>query len=223
MNQAKSAALLAAFAALSVVGAADVWLRYGRDNSKSLQTAAERLGNIPTKIGNWEGVETPLDDIIVRVAGCSGYRNLRYTHALTGRSVDVTIMVGLPGQMSEHVPEVCYPAGGYTLVQSSVTKKSTAALSSNVQRELAVMDFVNPRMTDARTRVWHGWHDGAEWSRPNRPRFAFVRAAALVRLQVWSTLVPDPFADDKKGYVDAGEEFLTDALATLTTVFAGFE
>lgn len=219
MNKNGRIALIATFLLLTASGAADVWIRRSRDKSSALKSGVVALDQIPARIGNWEGAETALDPIIVRVAGCAGYRNLRYTHSLTGRAVDVTLMVGQPGQMAEHVPEVCYPAGGYSLIQSSFSRRGTVVLAPGIDGELAVMDFLNPRLGDSRVRVWHGWYDGKRWSRPENPRFAFVTATSLLRLQVWSTLVPDPLAEDENKLIDAGEEFLRDALPEITNRF----
>lgn len=194
--------------ALFVAGLLDWSIRAHWEQSAAITQAVVGLEELPERVGDWIGQPISLDEIIVRVAACAGYKSYRYVNERTGYSVDVTVMVGIPGQMAEHAPETCYAGAGYTLDRSSWSREPVSRfLGPDAAGELARMDFLRgdqPRPV----RVWHGWFDGYQWSRPDHPRLAFVTRSMLCRLQVSATLTPDLLSNDPDDLVDPGEQFL---------------
>jgi hypothetical protein len=194
--------------ALFGAGLVDWSIRARWENSTVIANVVDGLEALPTRLGDWVGQPVSLDEIIVQVAACAGYKSYRYVNERTGNSVDVTVMVGIPGQMAEHSPETCYPGAGYTLDRRSWHREPVSRfLGEETEGELARMDFLrgdHPRPI----RVWHGWFDGERWSRPEYPRLSFVASPVLCRLQVSAALVPDLLADDSNQLIDPGERFL---------------
>lgn len=205
------------FAILAAAGWADWTIRDRRGASPELQRAVQQVESLPQTIGQWQGTATDFDSIVLRVSRCAAYKSQRFVHNQTGRSVDVTIMVGLPGPMAEHLPEVCYPAGGYQEIGGAFQRRAIAEWlnQKSAADELVHIDFVKPPEFNTPTRVWHGWYDGAHWSRPQHPRLSFFRLPRLFRLHVSAALLSDPF-DEHGQSIDPGEEFLRDALPILT-------
>ena len=229
MNRALVACI--AVILLLVAGAWDFSIHLRRSNSASIQVAKTKLDAFPDRIGHWEGKTSELDELVIKVANCDAYKNLRFLNNQTGRAVDFTIMVGQPGQMSEHVPEVCYLAGGYTLVtrdpeakapdsKTGIRKVSLADITGGkVTGELASIEFVHPRF-DQSLRVYHGWFDGKTWSRPDYPRFEFFNRDMLYRVQIAAFLQPDPLAGERNVRIDVGAEFLRDSLPEITKLLS---
>lgn len=202
-------------------GVLERWLVYRRDHSGAVHAGVLRLEEIPMQFGPWVGEDIPMDDLILRVADCAGYRNRQYTNTRDGRVVELGIMVGLPGPMAEHTPEVCLPALGFTLVKKSFARIPVANfLGEGVPGELVSMEFVSPSERFP-LKVWHAWFDGAQWSRPDYSRLAFVNRSVLYRLQVSGLTYPDPYASDPAKIADPCAEFLRDALPDLTRIFEG--
>lgn len=218
---AKSLMYVLALAGIVAVGVVDRVIRWQRRDSPAVHSAVERLEALPMRIGDWEGQDVPVDDISVRVAGCAAFKNIRYMHTVTGRTADLTVMVGQAGQMAEHVPEACYPASGHTQVRNSLRRHAVAQfLGPEAAGELVSVDFVHPQVEQT-LRVWHGWFDGLQWSRPEYPRIVFVQRPFLYRMQVAAFLLPDPLSADQMRLIDSGEEFLHDALPLLTRLLSG--
>ena len=181
-----------------------------------MRAAIDRLAQIPDQIGPWTGRAYPLDEITVRVAGCADYRTFRFVHRETGRAVNAAIMVGLPGPMSVHTPEACYPAAGFTQLRNSLQRVPLRELSPDAgSGELVRIDFVEPK-SELPVRVYQGWFDGVSWSRPQYPRLVFFSRTHLFKLQVYAPLTPPPFAEDQSELIDGPAEFLRDALPLLT-------
>lgn len=216
----KTTYVLAA-ALLIAAGFSERWITYRRGHNPAVGVGVTRLEQIPLEIGSWVGRDVPLDELILRVADCAGYKNREYTNTRTGRVVELGVMVGLPGPMAEHTPEVCLPSLGYTLVKNSLERVGVARfLGTGGAGELAKMEFVHSR-AELPMAVWHGWFDGTQWSRPDYSRLRFVNRKVLYRLQVSALLEPDPLADDPSRTIDPGKEFLAEALPVLTELFAG--
>lgn len=210
--------MLLAVAILVVAGAIERKIRQARSRSAPVAEGVLRLEQVPMRFGSWIGRDIPMDPVILRVAECAGYRNREYVNSINGRTVELGIMVGLPGPMAEHTPEVCFPALGFTLVKKSFQRVPAATfLGRGVPGELASMEFVNPNQQRPLC-VWHSWFDGKEWVRPDYSRLSLTNRDLLFRLQVSGFQVPDPFSDDGSKNIDPAEEFLKDALPELTKV-----
>jgi len=75
-----------------------------------LTRAAERLQEFPAKIGQWirSGEGKRLRDAIARELGFAGYIHRKYANLDSGDEVTLLLMVGRPGPLVRHPPEICY-------------------------------------------------------------------------------------------------------------------
>jgi EpsI family protein len=74
------------------------------------------LSRLPLQIGDWEGVEAPIDESIVRAADVDDYVNRRYTLRSNKHNVGLWVAFGVRARdLVPHRPEVCYPGAGWTL------------------------------------------------------------------------------------------------------------
>lgn len=208
--------LIVTVSLLVCFGIIDEVIRYSRVNATEVRQGIECVSSLPHVMGAWQGSELKLDELVVKVSQCAGHKSYYFVDSRTGRGVEVTVMVGQPGPMSEHVPEVCYPAGGYTLIRNSWERIDLKTLGPEMPvGELVRMDFVHARM-DAPVRVWHGWYDTRQWSRPDHPRLTFFSRDVLFRLHVSSPKLPNPLVEDPTYRDDAGETFLKECLPEIT-------
>jgi len=85
------------------------------------------LTDLPTVLGDgeWrvrEGAESTLDPEVAQVAGCTDSLIRTYTNSMTGVNLTVLILFGPAQNVFGHVPEVCYPAAGYQMVEAGLLR-----------------------------------------------------------------------------------------------------
>jgi Protein of unknown function (DUF3485) len=154
--------------------------------------AAARFEQIPLTIGEWDGqpVEVKASQI---EAALAGHVQRRYVNRMTGETVTLALVVGRPGPVSIHTPDVCYSASGY------VIGPRTRSVVSGCNAEFLTMDAVRTRLTEeSRIRLFWAWNAGAGWSAPEEPRLAFARFRVLHKLYVLrdQTNVGEPTRED---------------------------
>jgi hypothetical protein len=79
-----------------------------------LEHATGCMEKIPLSVGDWDGhdLEVKPTSLDYHLAG---HLARRYVNRVTGESVSIALVVGRPGPVSIHTPDVCYSAGGYTI------------------------------------------------------------------------------------------------------------
>lgn len=215
--------MLAAVALLIISGSIDRVVHLSRTFSTALPEAKQRIHELPSSIGSWVSEPTRVNDGLLKPILQEGGQILRYRDGKTGHSVQVALLAGHPGLMTDQLPEEVFPSLGYAPDRAGVRPALLETrLGIDVPGMMTRVDFWT-RDSAFPTRVWLGWFDGARWSRPHWPRWSFLGKPALYRLQVWSPLVRDPFAKSPKAVVDPGEEFLKQALPRITRLLAGAE
>ncbi len=74
------------------------------------------LGKLPLQIGDWTGMDVPLDPAVVEATDADQVLNRRYERP-GGDSVLLYISNGVRARdLVPHRPEVCYPGSGWTLL-----------------------------------------------------------------------------------------------------------
>jgi hypothetical protein len=105
----------------------------------------------------------------------------RYASPSSGRSAVVTLISGIPGSVSAHTPDVCYPGSGYKTLRPA--KKETVEWSVGRTAEMYVADFEKKTATrHDRARVRWTWACDGNWVAPDHPRWQF--AAQLMKAPV---------------------------------------
>jgi hypothetical protein len=154
--------------------------------------AGARLEQIPLTIGEWDGqaVEVKASQI---EAALTGNVQRRYVNRLTGETVTLALVVGRPGPVSIHTPDVCYTASGYV-----IGPRSHASVPG-CNAEFLTMDAVRTRATEeSRVRLYWAWSAGTGWAAPEDPRLTFARFRVLHKLYVLrdQTSVGEPTRED---------------------------
>ncbi|MCI0682570.1 MAG: EpsI family protein [Gemmataceae bacterium] len=179
--------------------------------SVDAELAAQRLHDVPMRIGDWQGhAKDPLDDREVEQAGFRSHFIRVYTNRRTGAAVTVLLACGNPGPISVHTPDVCYRGSGFQIMKAQEQCRSTAA-NGTAAGELWKCQFGKPDSTSpVQLRVFWSWNSKGAWLAPTNPRFTFAGAAALYKLYVIHELIPNDPRSER-----IGTEFLTELLPQL--------
>lgn len=178
----------------------------------ALDELAARLKAVPLTVGDWQGEELQTNEAVVRAADCAGMIQRSYTNTRDGRQVSFMILVGKPGPLSVHLPDICYRGAGYRS-QGDASKAELEIASRTA--EFRVLDMANSTGPVARhLRIYHSWNNGSGWTTPGVPRVAFARSAYLFKLYVTTpaTSAPDP------GDQDVCRDFIVSCLPTIDGV-----
>jgi hypothetical protein len=127
---------------------------------------AERLQQLPLDIGPWHGKRgAGLSATMQKAAGAEGDTQIVYTNEITGKSVDMFIVVGRLLDVSKHRPDRCYPAQGYKPEgDEAVLQKVTTAANSKVEFRTALY---TKEEQDYKTRIYWSWASDGVWKGPD--------------------------------------------------------
>src|SRR5262245_51431566 len=100
------------------------------------QTRTEKLHATELRFEDWQPEVVPTE---MPTNERSSATSRRYCSSLSGRSAVVTFISGVPGSVSTHTPDVCYPGSGYKTIQPP--KRETLDLPGGRTAECYVADF----------------------------------------------------------------------------------
>jgi hypothetical protein len=152
----------------------------------SMRPAMDKLPGIPRDMGDWTLVdEQELAPQVVEVLQCQSYLYRIYRHQKSGQKVNIVILLGPPGPISVHTPEICYSGQGFrpdggrvTLALSQPEKPEKDEFWSVRMKPLQEDGFVQ--------QVYYAWSAGDRWTKPDNPRWTFRRQPYLYKLQMAS-------------------------------------
>ncbi len=164
--------------------------------SAALAALGARFDSVPMVIGEWHGTAIELPDEDRARAGVVACLARRYSSPIRGVCVSVLLFGGLPGGISAHTPDACYPGAGYTLDSPSVFQRRDGrdGHRAEFRTALATRGGTSPSVL----RILWGWNASHRWSAPEEPRWAFSDAPALCKLYVvreTAGAVVDPVGD----------------------------
>lgn len=72
------------------------------------------LATLPMRIGDWQGVDVPLNEAVAEATDADDYLSRTYTNEQTGERVWFYLSYGVRARdLMPHRPEVCYPGNGW--------------------------------------------------------------------------------------------------------------
>ncbi len=159
------------------------------------QLFVDQFSRVPLEIGNWQGEDLPVEELVSRTAGAVEYVSRVYRNSETNQSVTLWLIVGHSRDITRHTPNVCYPSSGFA--QKSKQLKYVVDLPGNDEDDEGVFytakfekENANIRQTE---RVFWAWNhaDYQKWEAPDSQRMHYGLARALYKLYFTSS-VPDP-------------------------------
>jgi hypothetical protein len=156
--------------------------RWGHD--ALLQIAAKELSQaLPARTGNWRVIsETPLEKEALQTLQCPAHLNRTYLNEQTGDTVSVFVIVGPPGPIAAHTPDICYSSSDYALS----AEKTVLAVHDQANRDHSFWQMtLRPNdATRAPLRVFYAWGTGHSWTATKEPRFSHAGAPYLYKIQL---------------------------------------
>ncbi len=82
----------------------------------AVETMPFPLAKLPRDLGQWQtrGEDQKLDPETLTIAGASSYVARTYTDKQTGVVLSMIVVYGSAERVIGHIPEVCFPAVGYS-------------------------------------------------------------------------------------------------------------
>ena len=162
-----------------------------------------RLEKLPSQVGKWKAVENlPIDTPTLQMLDCAGYVSRRYVNQVTGQAINCAVLVGRPGPIAVHTPEVCYSSRDYE-IQSERTETGVEETPGR-RHSFWKVDFNSRNALADGLRVYYAWSSGNVWNASRSPRFQFAGSPLLYKLQLAVNVSPNV---GSKGD-DAGKQFL---------------
>ncbi|MGH7201028.1 MAG: exosortase-associated EpsI family protein, partial [Planctomycetaceae bacterium] len=150
--------------------------------SVDLTAAAERLQQVPIRLGDWHGQETEIPARHLEIAGAKGHLSRVYVNQRDGRTVRVLILCGRHGPISVHSPEVCFTGAGFVLQQ---TPRRAMLAPERLDRaaEFWVGDFAKASGgLQSKMRTYWSWGTDGTWNASDNPRIEFAGSDVLYKM-----------------------------------------
>jgi hypothetical protein len=158
--------------------------------SPDARAAVAVLDQIPHEFGKWR-LETggeKLSDVVKNILQCEGYLSNRYVNE-AGDQVSVAVLLGPPGPISVHTPEVCYSSREFDQVEDRVR---TPVESDGHAGSFWRTTFRSRKIDGSWMSVYYAWSDGGAWTASESPRFEFAGQPYLFKLQMAGHPNEDP-------------------------------
>lgn len=211
MNRSLLPALL-----LALAGTLGTGYLHGRMTNRwglgrQAHSAAEQLRvPLPEAAGHWRlRREEPFPKAVVQVLQCPAHISRVYEHQQTGDVVMVAVIVGPPGPVAVHSPEICYSSRDYTI--DGPRREAQFKDASGQQHALWELSLKANELDRVPLKVFYGWTPGGPWQATPQPRFRFGGLSHLYKLQLSVTQHPASEAIQ----FNAAEDFLLHFLAQL--------
>jgi hypothetical protein len=168
-------------------------------DTRDLKAAAERLAAVPPNAGDWIGTTRPFDVSMYKAAGIQGALMRTYRNQQTGQEMTLLIVLGRPGPIAVHTPDICYGGAGYRMLSDhipvTVDGPSDSVLGQFWKLRMAKTEAAVPENLN----VTYGWSADGRWQAPERDaRFAFADALVLFKLYAVRTVPPAIVAKGEK-------------------------
>ncbi|QGJ72178.1 Hypothetical protein PBC10988_38950 [Planctomycetales bacterium 10988] len=203
------------FSMIAALTATSGWVHGELDSrwgdSQSLAKAASSFEQLPQEAGPWklETVE-PLDEKITDMLECAGSFQAAYQNQMTGEVVKVALLLGPPGPISVHTPEICYSSQSYRLL----TERKAVELSfteEETPQSCWRLKLQSKQVSGESLSVCYAWNGGDGWKASEQPRFEFAGSSYLFKLQLAAQVAFQTELEEN----DPCETFLKDFLPVL--------
>lgn len=172
--------------------------------------AQKKCADLPEEIGRWRLVKNvELEKDVLQVLNCHAYRNAVYRDAETGRQLTVCLLVGPPGEISVHTPEICYSQQDYEITRERVRQDLRIDGSDH---SFWVLDLKSRQATGVTLRSAYAWSEGTKWIADDNPRYKFGAYSHLYKIQIAG---PGNDADD----FDYCKNFLEEIVPSINRMF----
>jgi hypothetical protein len=187
--------ILVAATALVVIGATAYYQgrisdRWVPTTSEALETFTAHLPNVPSVIGDWEGVDEEIDTDQLEASNCTGCVSRVYQNQTTGQMVNVFLVSGTARHITIHTPDFCYVAAGYEM-ESQPNAYDVDVTGMPSPAEFRTTTFLKQdALGSSRLRILWGYSEDGHWTGPGYPKIAFAGRPALYKVYLITSLPP---------------------------------
>lgn len=203
--------------ALAIAVVAGGGVLYGnyshRWEQKNKQVAVDCVAAFPKDVGNWTFTELEkLSPGELEQLEPFNYVRGKYVNRQTGSMTSMALLVGTPGPIAVHIPEICFSSVAYKQrsERTAVKLSGDAAQQTSGPHSFWKVGFDNKNSLAGGLHVYYAWSNGEEWIASPRPRFDFAASPWLYKIQV---AVPIDWRKDSAAR-DDGQDFLEALLAS---------
>ena len=187
-----------------------VLLRWGDDNA--LIQHANALSDVPNQFGEWTLVEQgePISDYLIEQLELRGTLHRVYEHQQTGQRVALLVLVGPPGPLVRHPPEICYQTRANELLGTDDLTVSVGGSAAT----LRLLSYQSQLPVDSDFFVAYAFGYAGKWEVPSSPRLAYGGRPFLFKLHALTDLSYEAPHARPEGLAD----FLSELLPELNRV-----
>jgi hypothetical protein len=147
-----------------------------------MKNAGAQLQELPAQVGEWtRGSSAFLARPVQQELESTG--GLTCVYNKSGHTIAVTVIVGPPGKIAAHTPDVCLSSQDFTPVGTTERIQVVEPGFGGPVQTLWAETFKGKRLNAATERFYWGWSDGGPWSAPDS-RWHFVGSPLLYKIQL---------------------------------------
>jgi len=163
---------------------------------QGMQEAGKQLSQIAQQIPGWDLESSGrIADTSRKMLESTGDVVRVYRDPISGAAVNVSVIVGPPGTISVHSPEICLPSRNFDLLGER--KEVSVRDATGVEHRLWKVTFQSQDASGKLLHVYYAWSDGGAWTAPESPRYSFVGSPYLYKIQL-AGYVPHDDASDQQ-------------------------
>jgi hypothetical protein len=145
-----------------------------------LEYGVEHLAQVPLEFDGWVAEERESKEAEFNRAGARGYWTRMYRK--DGQEILVILMIGRPGRMAVHTPEVCYRGAGFEISGPPKAHEIGDGVAKGAKPMFWTATFRKAGVTTTELQLYWGWNGGDGWKSPKSPRWDYAGRPALCKL-----------------------------------------
>jgi Protein of unknown function (DUF3485) len=164
-----------------------------------LSVDADALARFPTHIGSWEAAERgdPLPTAVTKELGIVSYLSRFYRRHNSDDAVLLLLMVGQPGRLLRHTPNICFANQANTLLdESQIDVAPEAGKSLNKTSVFRLLKYRPDSKLRDPFRVAYAFTTDGTWAVPKLPRLSYGGCPALYKAHIQAI---EPFSAAHSG------------------------
>lgn len=156
----------------------------GGNQEQMLTVAGEAVDKLPESIGAWRAVESPdLPESALAMLQCRAHKSRVYVNDETGERVSMILLVGVPGPLVAHTPEICYGSSAFEIIGG--TEPEVVRGTGDQADTLNRVRFQSKTLGGENQQVYYGWRPPAgRWKAPKNPRLDLTGWPLLYKIQL---------------------------------------
>jgi hypothetical protein len=152
----------------------------------------------------WKWVSTTkMTPTVIETLECQGYINASFTNSeIPGLQINGFIILGPPGPVAVHTPEICYSSKDYAI--NDERERIRIFPKGPREDEFWGLTLRSKDVNEDMLRVYYAWANYGPWTAPDIPRITYGGGSKLYKMQL-AVKLP---ADAKLEQGDACQDFL---------------